>query len=220
VISDLPVGQNLQDHHVVSLIYLNLCPFNALESELWVFTPNTQVAGFIQSNVSVHTWPDIQYTFVPLPTEGGVNLFELVIFVVDPQTLGTVTVANKDPLKTSIKSYNYPGTTRDVEAINYAVAVAENFMAAGPFAECFGPRISPAAGTNIRSFISSTSAPVYHIAGTNGIGRVVDHNLSVLGTRNLFVLDASVMPSIANCNTGIPTAVIAERGTELILANS
>ena len=219
LVSNLPVGQGLQDHHTIALAYINLCPFTAAEAASWIFTPGTQVAGFINSNVSVHNWPDIQYTFAPLPTQaGGVNLFELAIFLVDPQSRGTVTLANQDPLKPTLKSYSYPGTTRDVEALTYAVEFAEAFMATGPMAACFGPRVSPAAGTNLPTWIAANAEPTYHVAGTNAVGSVVDQNLAVLGTKNLYVVDASVMPFVAPCNTGLPTAIIAERAIPLILS--
>ncbi len=43
---------------------------------------------------------------------------------------------------------------------------------------------------------------------------VVDSDGKVIGTENLFVADASVMPKVSRTNTNIPTIMIAERIAE------
>jgi len=45
---------------------------------------------------------------------------------------------------------------------------------------------------------------------------VVDPNGKVVGTQNLFVADASVMPEVSRTNTNIPTIMIAERIAEMV----
>ena len=68
---------------------------------------------------------------------------------------------------------------------------------------------------------------VYHPTGTCKMGdvekdnlAVVDHNLKVKGIENLRVIDASVMPEIANSNTNAPTIMIAEKGANIILTEN
>lgn len=62
----------------------------------------------------------------------------------------------------------------------------------------------------------AAALPMFHVAGTCGIGRVVNSDLSVRGVQRLFVVDASVMPSVTRSNTFLPTVAIAERGAEII----
>jgi choline dehydrogenase len=46
---------------------------------------------------------------------------------------------------------------------------------------------------------------------------VVDARLRVHGIERLRVIDASVMPTITSGNTNTPTAMIAEKGAEMVL---
>ena len=50
------------------------------------------------------------------------------------------------------------------------------------------------------------------------MGSVVDQNLKVYGINNLRVVDASVMPKIVRANTNAPTAMIAEKASQIIIS--
>jgi 5-(hydroxymethyl)furfural/furfural oxidase len=66
--------------------------------------------------------------------------------------------------------------------------------------------------------VLSCALPMFHVAGTCAIGRVVGPDLAVAGVQNLFVADASVMPTVPRANTNIPTIIVAEKASELIAA--
>ncbi len=68
------------------------------------------------------------------------------------------------------------------------------------------------------SAVLESAAPMFHVAGTCGIGRAVDPGLAVLGLHGLWVADASVMPTIPRANTNIPTIMIAEKAADTIKA--
>ena len=51
----------------------------------------------------------------------------------------------------------------------------------------------------------------FHPAGTCGLGAVVDGDGRVYGIDELFVADASIMPTIPRANTNLTTAAIAKR---------
>ncbi|TXC67974.1 choline dehydrogenase [Sphingomonas ginsenosidivorax] len=73
--------------------------------------------------------------------------------------------------------------------------------------------------------ILSSISPMGHPVGTCAMGRaddpmaVVDESFRVYGTTNLYVVDASVMPSIPGANTNLPTMMLAELAAERISAS-
>jgi choline dehydrogenase-like flavoprotein len=60
-----------------------------------------------------------------------------------------------------------------------------------------------------------------HFVGSCGIGRVLDHDLNVLGFQNLKVVDASAIPHIPeNSGPAGTTYMLAEYAAERIIAAS
>ncbi|MDH4390249.1 MAG: GMC oxidoreductase [Aquabacterium sp.] len=74
----------------------------------------------------------------------------------------------------------------------------------------------------LRAFIHDAAGTCFHQSGTARMGRdadaVVAGALRVHGLAGLRAADASVMPTLARCNTMAPTVVIAERTAELLRA--
>ena len=71
--------------------------------------------------------------------------------------------------------------------------------------------------------VQNTILTVYHPIGTCKMGSptdpmaVVDSSLRVLGTKNLRVIDASIMPRIVGGNTNAACVMIGEKGADLIM---
>ncbi len=128
----------------------------------------------------------------------------------------------------AMKQFNRPGWLGQV--FSMAAELAAN--APGPlrrsiFRQAFGsgePVVS--AGQRGREItdedLLSCISPMGHPVGSCAMGlesnalAVVDENFQVHGTRNLFVVDASVMPSITSANTNLPTLMLAEMAAERV----
>ena len=70
----------------------------------------------------------------------------------------------------------------------------------------------------VREFVTT----IYHPVGTcrmgpEGKNSVVDHRLRVHATRNLRVVDASVMPKMVGANTNAACVMIGEKGASMVL---
>ncbi|KZS87659.1 cellobiose dehydrogenase [Sistotremastrum niveocremeum HHB9708] len=81
--------------------------------------------------------------------------------------------------------------------------------------------ITPDNTTTLQDYVDNyppTSLNSNHWVGANSIGKVVDSNLLVNGTSNLFIVDASVIPSLATGNPQGLVMAVAEQGIANILA--
>ncbi len=72
----------------------------------------------------------------------------------------------------------------------------------------------------LEAIVRESAFPMYHPVGTCKMGQddmaVVDHNLKVRQTENLWVADASIMPTLTSGNTNATAIMIGERGSALI----
>jgi choline dehydrogenase-like flavoprotein len=76
----------------------------------------------------------------------------------------------------------------------------------------------------LREAIRRQAQTLYHPVGTCKMGAdpmaVVNDRLQVHGIDGLRVADASIMPTIVNANTNIPSIVIGEKAADLIRNSS
>lgn len=75
-----------------------------------------------------------------------------------------------------------------------------------------------------KDYVRTTALSSYHPVGTcamlpRGQGGVVSNRLIVYGTKNVRVVDASIMPLIPRGNIQSTVYAVAERASDLIKAN-
>jgi len=106
------------------------------------------------------------------------------------------------------------------------VNIARRIMQAPPI-RALAPTELYTAGVDddgLRRAIRARADTIYHPVGTcrmgaaDDRGAVVDPSLKVRGMEGLYVVDASVMPTLIGGNTNAPDIMIAERAVDLLLA--
>lgn len=86
-----------------------------------------------------------------------------------------------------------------------------------------GPRVDSAEA--MLQYFREQSGSIYHLCGSCAMGpdaatSVVDASLRVHGLQALRIVDASVFPNITSGNINAPTMMVAEKGSDLILADA
>jgi choline dehydrogenase len=105
-----------------------------------------------------------------------------------------------------------------VEAMRYM----ETLLHQGPAAEYYGPLLQPDPDDDWGLFARRTFDSYHHGAGTCRMGpasdplAVVDAKLRVHGLDNLWIGDASIMPTVARANTNFTSIMIGERLADFV----
>ena len=145
-----------------------------------------------------------------------------------PTSRGTVRPACADPLAAPLIAPNYLSTSQDRAVAANAIRATRRLMAQ-PAMQEFAPEEflpGPTVADDTPSLVQAAGdigTTIFHPVGTVKMGAdtdtaaVLDARLRVRGIERLRVIDASVMPTITSGNTNTPTAMIAERGADMVL---
>jgi choline dehydrogenase len=227
VVADLPgVGQNLQDHPLVSVAY------QATQDLHFASTSNVGEAGlFLHSEGNSEVAPDLQFIFSPIqllppgytPSDFG---FTGVVTLTRLQNIGSVSLRSSDPKDAPMLRMNYLQSEADVQKLVAGIKLMRELFQTSAFDEFRGRAVAPGADVQsdkaLEAYIRETCSPVFHPVGTCKMGTdpmaVLDPELRVHGIEGLRVVDASIMPTITTGNTNAPTIAIAEKAADLIKA--
>jgi choline dehydrogenase-like flavoprotein len=186
--------------------------------------------GFVLSRHAEDDRPDIQLHFVPaLLDDHGRNRLEgngMTIHACNlrPRSRGRLLLKSTDPTDPPAIHANYLDDEYDVRMMLECAALGRRLFAAPAFSGYAGSEYFPGEAvqseSEILEFIRRKAESIYHPVGTCKMGvdgmAVVDPGLAVHGLEGLFVVDASVMPSLVSGNTNAPTIMIAERAADLL----
>lgn len=179
-------------------------------------------------DVSVN--PQIDFRFLSDPADAprmvqAARLSESLLR--DPRVAAEYHEAFLLPGALAVKQFNRPGLAgRALSLAAEAAANSPRVIRQAIFSRAFksGKPVAHAGGgrdISDKEILSSIS-PMGHPVGTCAMGgadnemAVVDESFRVHGTKNLYVVDASVMPNITSANTNLPTLMLAELATERI----
>ena len=247
---DLPgVGQNLQEHVDMMVICssrsttpygisVQALPRLAIEGLRWVVgrrgmlsSNMVEAGGFVRSQPS-EPRPDLQFVIIPgrkshrgrmLEYGHGVSLHTCVL---RPDSRGSLTRSSLDgPPDIDLGLLR---ADSDMERLVRGVKLARKILAEEPMARHGLTEIVPGPEVQsddaIRDSVRAHARTIYHPVGTCAMGRgpgaVVDERLKVNGMEGLRVVDASIMPTIVSGNTNAPAIMIAEKASDMILADA
>ncbi|MFD0207218.1 MULTISPECIES: GMC family oxidoreductase [Saccharothrix] len=239
VVLDQPlVGQNLQDHPHVMLVFAHSQPVSLLiagdpkygqefeEHGTGPLTSNVgEAGGFFRSHDGLSA-PDMQFLAGPVmfadgglgaPTDHAISFGACLL---TPASRGSVTIAANDPTAKAKVQHNYYDDDADmramVEGVRRGLEISRQ-RALSPYTERHVGAPASESDADLREHVRRATQTMYHPAGTCAMGTVVDAELRVQGVEGLRVVDASVMPTVVRGNTNAPTIAIAEKAADLIL---
>ncbi|MEW2383581.1 GMC family oxidoreductase N-terminal domain-containing protein [Micromonospora sp. NPDC047707] len=238
VVLDQPqVGQNLQDHVLVPLIYAHSHPVSLLAADTpehleqfmtegrGPLTSNgPEAGGFVRIRDGLPA-PDVEFLAAPVmfadnglgtPTDHALSYGPSMLA---PRSRGSVLLALDDPTAKPKIIHNYFAEESDLDDAVAALRIGLDIArqpALSPYTERpYRPSASES-DADLRDYVRRYAHSIYHPAGTCAMGAVVDAELRVLGVDGLRVADASVMPRLVSGNPNAATIAIGEKAADLL----
>lgn len=176
--------------------------------------------------------PDLQFHFLAgAAAEDGVggvapgrSGITLNCYGLRPKARGTVRLASPDPLQAPLIDPNFMGHAEDVETTVRGLKISRDIFSEPALAKYVRRIVLPddalKSDAELEDFVRHHCRTSYHPVGTcrmgSDDGSVVDPELKVHGFEGLRICDSSVFPSLIGSNTNAPTAMVAEKASDLI----
>ena len=198
-----------------------------------------QAGGFFKGN-DAQSRPNLQLYFNPLsyeiPKSDKAKLkpepysgFLLFFNPCRPSSRGSIEIAATDAAVPARIRPNYLSTQKDVDEAIQGCQFIRQLIQAPALRNITVEEIKPAGSVtdeaDMLKFFKQQAGSIYHLCGSCAMGpnpdtSVVSNQLKVHGVSGLRVVDASIFPNITSGNTNAAVMMVAEKGAELILAES
>lgn len=227
------VGKHLQNHPLIFITLLANPTYNGIPPGApYAFTINSVYLPAVGGSASDPRMLQILFEFVPQTTETPAVLligFELL----NPVSEGSVTIQSNNSFQIAAANDGFYQNSVDLENMKSAVKVYIQDLLTQLQPYGFTPVLQDPivevilSGYNdaiVEAYVknnSNLSLDVHHFTSHCKMaplseGGVVNGNLRVYGTCNVFVADNSICPVIPDINTAAPAMMIGLRGSEII----
>jgi choline dehydrogenase len=241
------VGQHLAEHPALALSYHSKIPtYNLTQGllqklgiaakYLWhqegPIAAAYEAAAFLKSSATAAD-PELQIFFAPIgwgKVSGANRLspypaLKVVVLGSHPMSRGSIRLASNDPTAAPLIEGRLLEHETDVDLLVRGVETIRTIMNTRPIADLIaaetqpGPAIESAQA--LRQYVYCNAELTCHPIGTCRMGAtaetVVDPDLRVRGTENLWIADASIMPDAISANINAVCMVIgAKLGKQLV----
>ncbi|HUK93944.1 MAG TPA: GMC family oxidoreductase [Gaiellaceae bacterium] len=102
---------------------------------------------------------------------------------------------------------------RDVEVLTEGFERLRAIVAGDEVRPYAARELRPGADVDAETHVRATARGFFHPVATCAIGSVLDERCCVRGFENLYVVDASAIPTIPRANTNLTTVALAERAS-------
>ena len=193
------------------------------------------LCGFIKSDKHLET-PNLQFHVSPASTDflGKTTLHNFPAFTptitnLRPTSRGSVEIKSSDTRISPRIQMNYLSTDEDKEMAGKSIKITRNIvMNSNAFKKYKPEELRPGIHIKDNETLAMEAGKyantIFHPVSTCRMGKdekaVVSDRLVAHGLKNLRIVDASVMPHITSGNTNAPTAMIAEKASDMIIEDS
>lgn len=209
------VGQNYQDHATVEMTYEGLSDFDPD----WVI-PRFRL--MFKSDPSLPSGNFHIFMRAPIEVPGLKRMMPVSANLLEQRALGRVVILSRDPHDLPEIDDALLVDEDDLRAMVIAMEFIHELISDSTMRPFYGPLLQPGPSDDWGEYARNTHGSYQHGVGTCMMGpsddpmAVVDHQLRVHGFDNLYVADASVMPTITHANTNVSSIMMGERVSDFI----
>lgn len=210
---ELPVGDGLCDHVGVGFGFEGTERLQHEAAEFERFHPlfMAQVTVAVRSSVCPAGVNDMFFfPGIEPSAEHGYEV-SVAVFAMKPASRGSVRLTSRDPRAPLAIDHGFLSDPHDAEVLAEGVEALRQLTGADPIRSYGGRETRPGPEVDALTHVRETARGFFHPVATCAIGRVVDGDGRVYGFDDLFVADASIMPTIPRANTNLSTIALAER---------
>ncbi len=209
------VGENYQDHAALNMIFEGASDFD----------PDWVVAGFQLVFKSDSAKPNGDFHIfmrAPIVVEGLRPMMPIAMNMLEQHSPGRIYLASTDVHALPVIDDGMLQHPEDMRAVRAAMEFVSEFVNDDAIRPYFGTLIQPAANEDWDEYAQTTYDSYHHGVGTCKMGSsadgmaVVDSRLKVHGLDNLWVADASIMPTVTHANTNVAAMMIAEKVSDFV----